>query len=168
MARKYDELLDALEVWNRTVLEYDERSVEVAKTIIEGLEDFLGLQKGAIYWLRPGETADDLESINKARVPFATGSRYVTENDTWGFTPALLIRNIERPDLAPHLFRIRLEILLRAPLQPVTFKLLDETFELANSEPQTLLPVYEYALTYMKEALITASIPVKRWSGPVN
>lgn len=161
---KYEELCEALDVWNQTVREYERQAIDVAKAFIRGLEDFLGLQKGAIYWLRSGQTVTDRESLRAAQVPFAADSRYST-GDNWGFTPALLI---QKGDLVPHLFSIPLEYLLRPPGEPIRLKVLGETYKFANMDPKIFEPAYEEILLHMRQGLLNGAAAVNRWSGPAN
>ena len=164
MTTKYDELCEALEVWNRTVRDYEQQAIEVAKTFIRGLEDFFGLQRGEIHWLRSGQTVTDRESLAAAQVPFAADSGYST-GDNWGFTPALLI---QKGNLVPHLFAIPLEYLLRRPGEPISLKVFGKQYEFPNMDPRTFEPAYEEILLYMKQGLLNGAAPVNRWNGPAN
>jgi hypothetical protein len=164
MTTRYDDLCDALEVWNKTVENYDLQSVEVAKAFVRGLEVFLGIGEGSIYWFLPNQTVTDRESLDAAQVPFARDSRY-SDGDTWRFTPALLI---QRGALIPHVFQINLEYLLRPPGDPIKLKVLGATYEFVNSDPKTFEPAYEEVLLYMKQGLLDGAAPAVRWSGPAN
>jgi hypothetical protein len=164
VATKYDELCEALEVWNQTVRDYDQQAIEIAKAFVRGLENFLGLPRGAIYWFRSGQTVTDRESLRAARVPFAADSRYST-GDTWAFTPAVLI---EKGDLVPHVFPLPLEYLLRPPGEPIRLKVLGEKYEFENMDPRTFEPAYDEVFLYMKQGLLNGAAPANHWNGPVN
>lgn len=81
---KYEELTEALAVWNKAVHDYDVESMKVTSAFLKGLVDYLGVKGDRIYFFSPpGEKSKPGTTIS--------GSRYTSKRDGYAFTPALVV-----------------------------------------------------------------------------
>jgi len=158
--RKYDELVEALKVWNQAVLKYDEDSVTTIGRFIRGFAAYLGIAAEnvdkAFYWYPPpGERAE------RGTRTLILGSRYPTKREGYAFTAGILINGSPT-----HAHEIPLEFYRASADAPsYTLRAFEKDFEFSESGDDAWNPVYEFIVDRIKTNFLGSIAATKKTEG---